>query len=426
MPSEQSLPPTDPPTSVPAAPEPHSTGYLHAVLVDGVRPFRYRSRVRSLLGTPESEEQPLRFAPPLPPVGFKYIHLTESDWPIIAWTSAEETSAAFVAAEEVEPDAEIQRPPAPARPETSAPSDAETADRWPAVGISSRPPAGRRVVPSSPLAEMSVPPASPHPSPDQEALDAAAGQGDVAAGDEPEPTVPPQRPAATSHQAADVEPAHPAQRPVEPTQIEPTHVELPGVSRPYRTDSTFTATGAGTSSARRTQAASGSEYTAPDASPLSRQQTETNQPTSRHPDDKAGPARSLAPNAFTDVRRTQRPPAITPARPEPPSSARLPESLYAQPLPPEEHSANSHSNRETAERIEQLRRTIQQLTAKLSTVSAGEAATDQVPQTKQPTATPPAPPPPLILVQRESDRSQPPRAFWERRYLSRSFLKMLR
>ena len=47
--------------------------YLHTVLADGSRPFRYRAGVRSLLGIPESGEgERVRFSSLPPPVGFRY------------------------------------------------------------------------------------------------------------------------------------------------------------------------------------------------------------------------------------------------------------------------------------------------------------------------------------------------------------------
>lgn len=49
---------------------PHS--FLHRALSDGAKPFRYRSGVRSLLGIPDSEGSRLAFSPTLPPVGFRY------------------------------------------------------------------------------------------------------------------------------------------------------------------------------------------------------------------------------------------------------------------------------------------------------------------------------------------------------------------
>ncbi|MGD9100097.1 MAG: hypothetical protein PVF45_06420 [Anaerolineae bacterium] len=48
--------------------------YLRGVLVDGAKPFRYRGRVRSLLGVPDSEGSHLAFSPAFPPVGFRYTH----------------------------------------------------------------------------------------------------------------------------------------------------------------------------------------------------------------------------------------------------------------------------------------------------------------------------------------------------------------
>lgn len=47
-------------------------GYLHSALADGARPFRYRGAVSSLLGVPASEGRSLVLSPVLPPVGFRY------------------------------------------------------------------------------------------------------------------------------------------------------------------------------------------------------------------------------------------------------------------------------------------------------------------------------------------------------------------
>ncbi len=45
---------------------------LHALLLNGFKPFRYRAGVRILLGLPDTLESPLFFLPNLPPVGFRY------------------------------------------------------------------------------------------------------------------------------------------------------------------------------------------------------------------------------------------------------------------------------------------------------------------------------------------------------------------
>ena len=49
-------------------------GYLAAVLADGARPFRYRGRVRALLGLPEDRGIPVGFAGALPGARFTYAH----------------------------------------------------------------------------------------------------------------------------------------------------------------------------------------------------------------------------------------------------------------------------------------------------------------------------------------------------------------
>jgi hypothetical protein len=47
-------------------------GYLLGVLADGARPFLYRTNVRTLLGVPKADSDYPVFSPMLPPVGFKY------------------------------------------------------------------------------------------------------------------------------------------------------------------------------------------------------------------------------------------------------------------------------------------------------------------------------------------------------------------
>ena len=46
--------------------------YFRRSLIDGLTPFRYRSRVRSLLGIPVAEQDKLSGCTVLPPVGFRY------------------------------------------------------------------------------------------------------------------------------------------------------------------------------------------------------------------------------------------------------------------------------------------------------------------------------------------------------------------
>ncbi len=62
------------PSSVPGIPG----SYLRNILADGVKPFHYRSGVRSLLGVPETDTGRFTFQPSLPPVGFRYIQQGES------------------------------------------------------------------------------------------------------------------------------------------------------------------------------------------------------------------------------------------------------------------------------------------------------------------------------------------------------------
>ena len=48
------------------------TGYLHRLLADAAQPFRYRARVRALLGFPEIGGPAMNFSAPLPSAGFRY------------------------------------------------------------------------------------------------------------------------------------------------------------------------------------------------------------------------------------------------------------------------------------------------------------------------------------------------------------------
>ncbi|OPY74869.1 MAG: hypothetical protein A4E65_03720 [Syntrophorhabdus sp. PtaU1.Bin153] len=52
--------------------ERESSGYLERMLVDGAKPFLFRSRVRTLLGLPEWDGDNRIFSSPSLPVGFKY------------------------------------------------------------------------------------------------------------------------------------------------------------------------------------------------------------------------------------------------------------------------------------------------------------------------------------------------------------------
>lgn len=48
-------------------------GYLHGILVNGTKPFRYRSGIRTLLGLPSSLDARIAYPLPLPPAGFNYL-----------------------------------------------------------------------------------------------------------------------------------------------------------------------------------------------------------------------------------------------------------------------------------------------------------------------------------------------------------------
>lgn len=83
----------------------------------------------------------------------------------------------------------------------------------------------------------------------------------------------------------------------------------------------------------------------------------------------------------------------------------------------------NQSNRDAAERIEQLRRTVQELTSKVSTL---QARTNNETKQQQPEQTPPPPTQPVVIIKRASNQARTPCAFWERSYLSRFHLRTLR
>jgi len=58
MPSEKSAP---------------NPGYLQKILVNGTKPFRYRSGIRTLLGLPENPDRQMSYPLPLPLAGFHYL-----------------------------------------------------------------------------------------------------------------------------------------------------------------------------------------------------------------------------------------------------------------------------------------------------------------------------------------------------------------
>jgi hypothetical protein len=89
-------------------------GYLHGILVNGTKPFRYRSGVRTLLGLPSSLDARIAYPLPLPPAGFNYLRSATLNEIDVAAPRA--LSESFLP--------ESRRPQAPARfqrSETSAP-----------------------------------------------------------------------------------------------------------------------------------------------------------------------------------------------------------------------------------------------------------------------------------------------------------------
>jgi hypothetical protein len=99
---------------MPAEGQPIQQGYLHRILVNGTKPFRYRSGIRTLLGVPSSLDARIAYPLPLPPAGFNYLRT--------AALNGAGVEAPRVFSESILP--ETGRPEAQARfqrPETGAP-----------------------------------------------------------------------------------------------------------------------------------------------------------------------------------------------------------------------------------------------------------------------------------------------------------------
>jgi len=83
----------------------------------------------------------------------------------------------------------------------------------------------------------------------------------------------------------------------------------------------------------------------------------------------------------------------------------------------------SSVNGDVAASIEQLRRTVRELAAKVASRQARPHDDLQPQQTVQ---TPPQAAPRVVIIKQTAPRSGPPRAFWERSYLSRLSWRTLR
>ena len=83
----------------------------------------------------------------------------------------------------------------------------------------------------------------------------------------------------------------------------------------------------------------------------------------------------------------------------------------------------NRSNRDAAERIEQLRQTVHELASKVSSLQASPKSETRG---QQPEQTPTPPTQPVVIINRSSNEDRTPSAFWERSYLSRCHLRTLR
>lgn len=81
------------------------------------------------------------------------------------------------------------------------------------------------------------------------------------------------------------------------------------------------------------------------------------------------------------------------------------------------------ANKGSSDRIEQLRSAVYELTSKISSKQEKANNETQLPQKEQ---TPPPPVQPVVIIKRYSNQTRTPCAFWERSYLGRFSLRTLR
>jgi hypothetical protein len=96
-----------------------ATGYFRRLLLNGATPFRYRSRVRALLGLPDNGGVQLHYAGPLPVAGFPYVVPRFTGEFEIPEPRAAGSPQAVVQTWEVEPSRPRSAPPTPREQETA-------------------------------------------------------------------------------------------------------------------------------------------------------------------------------------------------------------------------------------------------------------------------------------------------------------------
>ena len=390
----------------------HSNGYIRGVLQGGAKPFRYRSRVRSLLGSPDRDEEAIIFAPSVPPVGFRYVEpplpeapRSDTELPHDIRQSASQKNA-FGAAQkpdEASPGdtAQCSLPdqtsaPVPSSSVTSLLHQAEEAsgsqDQSDPIG--SAPP---RVDPpaSTPLVEL------PEEAREQTSLTipgistsrqhfhlpvlSQANRGEVwtspASSGEPHRQSPFEA-APSTEKIADRQPHHSAPKTV--SKVRP----LMAVHGPEPVEPT-----------RRDEETLGEPESHHFTLPLEPRPTRATPPHSAH--DAVEPLRANTTSGGDRVPDAQ------------------PQAFHR----PPEFSKDSYTSASDQIRIAQLRDATRELVAPAASVQRDpthDARREPLTQTLEPLAQP------VVVVKRAAPQPRTPRAFWERRYLSRRRVRPLR
>ena len=352
---------------------------------DRAQPPLYKSAVRALLGMPESEGANITFPLPLAPVGFQYLLHAWSDEP----------------APPPDPKPEIGHP----TPDVMPAGNQHTAARFPQKVEPLHDVAMERLravadLPERPPARTATPAAGQHQDPPPQRT--RPHQTDVASGVTPPPgtdMVPPTAVAPT------VEPEHPDKekekvpegRVLTVSGLPPQAVYVP----------VFSPGGAG-----ETSAAGGTEPRRPQV------------PTADAPQPEVWRIPSGIQGPTTSVEATIPAGGDVPSRPG--AGRRTPTRVQgmAAPMPPTIAHADTvpvpGPSRDTAAEIEQLRRMVRELAAKMA-VRQAKVPHESLPQ--QAAGRPSPTPPRLIVVKQAAARSRLPHAFWERSHLPRSSLQ---
>ncbi len=429
---------------------------LSSTRIDGATPFHYRSRVRSLLGIPDREEGQLVFSPTVPPVGFRYANHPFMNEPFItqyppteagpsAWHDEPEVGLEVYQA--IVTENIPQHTPSPAEmvkdvqprfdekwamPESTqekvAVESNENSDKPVAAierggmeipGVTEKP---QHFPALSPSKKDDIPPNPTPPSTGGTrgaSLVPPAGGGEARYQQEISPV---DSPGDFVRSALFEAQAHaPIINPMSPSE------RLPKES--------LAVTPSSSGPAKRTP---GTERENDEPLALNRSEGTNRRPGASHPppitqESVTGDMRTVSSERKT-VRTNQFSPRMVPLSAS--SEERSEFNPYQTPgasLPVSTDTAN-RSNREAAERIEQLRHTVHELASKISSQQSQiRNETQQQPlrsespdQRSGPEQTPSPPPQPVVIIKQSSNRARTPCAFWERSYLGRFHLRLLR